>query len=117
MGGNVFGELRDALRQFAAESDWDQFHSPKNLAMALSVEAGELLERFQWLSEAESQSLSSVDRARVEHEMADVLLYLIRLADKLEVDLPAAAREKISINAAKYPVAKAKGKSKKYTEL
>lgn len=116
-GDDVFGELRDALRRFAAERDWDQFHSPKNLASALSVEAGELLERFQWLSEAESQSLSSADRARVEQEIADVLLYLIRLADKLDVDLAAAAREKMKMNAEKYPVEKAKGKNKKYTEL
>lgn len=117
MEANVLVELRDALRRFAAERDWDQFHSPKNLAIALSVEAGELLERFQWLSEAESQSLSPTERSRVEQEMADVLLYLIRLADRLKVDLAAAAREKMRINAEKYPVDKARGKSKKYTEL
>lgn len=117
MEANVLAELRDALRRFAAERDWDQFHSPKNLAIALSVEAGELLERFQWLSEAESQSLSPTERSRVEQEMADVLLYLIRLADRLDVDLAAVAREKMKINAEKYPVEKARGKSKKYTEL
>ena len=110
-------QLRNALRQFAAERDWDQFHSPKNLASALSVEAAELLERFQWLTEQESQCLSPMDRARVEQELADVLLYLIRLADKLDVDLAVAAREKMKINAEKYPVEKARGKSKKYTEL
>jgi dCTP diphosphatase len=110
-------ELRDALRRFAAERDWDQFHSPKNLAIALSVEAGELLERFQWLTEPESEFLSPVDRSHVEQEMADVLLYLIRLADRLDVNLAAAAREKMKINAEKYPVEKARGKSKKYTEL
>jgi dCTP diphosphatase len=114
---SVLDELRDALRRFAADRDWDQFHSAKNLAMAVSVEAGELLERFQWLSEPESQSLSSRDRSRVEEEMADVLLYLIRLADKLEVDLAAAAREKMRVNAEKYPIEKARGSSKKYTEL
>jgi len=114
---DVLRELRDALRRFAAERDWDQFHSPKNLAIALSVEAGELLERFQWLTEPESQSLSPADRARVEQELADVLLYLIRLADKLDVDLAEAAREKMKINVEKYPVEKARGKSKKYTEL
>ena len=114
---DVLRELRDALRRFAAERDWDQFHSPKNLAIALSVEAGELLERFQWLTEPESQRLSAAARARVEQELADVLLYLIRLADKLDVDLAAAAREKMKINAEKYPVEKARGKSKKYTEL
>lgn len=80
-------------------------------------EAGELLERFQWLTEAESNSLSSAERGHVEQEMADVLLYLIRLADKLGVDLRAAAREKMKINAEKYPIAKSKGKSKKYTDL
>ena len=114
---DVLRELRDALRAFAAERDWDQFHSPKNLAIALSVEAGELLERFQWLTEQESQRLSPADRVRVEQELADVLLYLIRLADKLDVDLAVAAREKMKINAEKYPVEKARGKSKKYTEL
>jgi NTP pyrophosphatase (non-canonical NTP hydrolase) len=117
MGCDALGELRDALRRFAAERDWEQFHSPKNLAIALSVEASELLERFQWLSDTESQSLSAIDRAPVEQEMADVLLYLIRLADKLDVDLAAAARQKMQINAEKYPVEKARGNRKKYTEL
>jgi|SRR6185437_8027602 len=116
-GVDVFGELRDALRRFAAERDWDQFHSPKNLAIALSVEASELLERFQWLTEEESQSLQTADRSRVEEEMADVLLYLIRLADKLDVDVAAAARKKMKMNAEKYPIEKAKGIRKKYTEL
>jgi dCTP diphosphatase len=117
METDVLGELRDALRRFAAERDWDQFHSPKNLAIALSVEAAELLERFQWISEAESRAFSAADRSRVEQEMADVLLYLVRLADRLDVDLVAAAREKMKINAEKYPVEKARGKSSKYTEL
>lgn len=116
-GGDVFGELRNALRRFAAERDWDQFHSPKNLAIALSVEASELLEQFQWLSDAESEALSLANQASVEQEMADVLLYLIRLADKLGVDLPTAARKKMNINAEKYPIEKARGSSKKYTEL
>jgi dCTP diphosphatase len=109
--------LRDKLRQFAAERDWDQFHSPKNLAMALSVEAAELLEHFQWLSDAESAALAPETRVKVREELADVLLYLIRLADKLDIDLATAAADKLSINAQKYPIQKARGSSKKYTEL
>jgi NTP pyrophosphatase (non-canonical NTP hydrolase) len=109
--------LRDRLRQFAAERDWDKFHSPKNLAIALSVEAAELLEHFQWLSESESAALSEVTGAKVREELADVLLYLIRLADKLSVDLSAAAFDKINRNAIKYPVEKSYGSRKKYTEF
>ncbi len=110
-------ELRGALQRFASERDWDQFHSPKNLAIALSVEAAELLEHFQWMPEAESKVLSPDQQAKVREEIADVLLYLIRLADKLNIDLLAAASDKIRVNAAKYPVDKARGSSKKYTEL
>jgi dCTP diphosphatase len=109
--------LRDAMRRFAAERDWDQFHSPKNLAAALSVEAAELLEHFQWLTEDASRSLPADARAQVAEEMADVLLYLVRLADKLDVDLAAAAVAKIERNALKYPVEKSRGSSRKYTEL
>ncbi len=109
--------LRDLLRQFAAERDWDQFHSPKNLAIALSVEAAELLEHFQWMPETESTALAGDLKARIQDEVADVLLYLIRLADKLEIDLLAAASDKIQLNAKKYPIEKARGSSKKYTEL
>jgi dCTP diphosphatase len=110
-------QLRDALRQFSAERDWDKFHSPKNLASALSVEAAELLERFQWLTEEESRNLPAPELAKVREEMADVLNYLVRLADKLDVNLIDAAREKIELNAAKYPVDKARGSAKKYSEL
>ena len=110
-------ELRDALRAFAAERDWDQFHSPRNLAAALAVEAAELLEPFQWLTDEQSRELSTEARAAVEQEMADVLLYLVRLADKLGVDLEQAARAKIALNAEKYPVEKARGSSRKYDEL
>ncbi len=110
-------KLRDQLRAFAAERDWDQFHSPKNLAAALSVEAAELLENFQWLTEAQSQQLTPESLENVRSEMADVLLYLIRLSDKLGVDLIAAAKAKIVLNATKYPVDKAHGSSKKYTEF
>jgi NTP pyrophosphatase (non-canonical NTP hydrolase) len=109
--------LRDALRAFAAERDWDQFHSPRNLAAALAVEAAELLEPFQWLTDEQSRALSTDARAAVEQEMADVLLYLVRLADKLDVDLEQAARAKIALNAEKYPVAKARGSSRKYDDL
>jgi dCTP diphosphatase len=110
-------KLRDALRQFADERDWEQFHLPKNLAAALSVEASELLEHFQWLSEDESKNLSAESRHAVSLEAADVLLYLVRLSDKLNIDLIAAANEKIQLNAKKYPVEKARGSSKKYDEL
>ena len=109
--------LRDQLRAFAAERDWDQFHSPKNLAAAITVEASELLEHFQWLTEAESQQLSPEALAAVRAEVADVLLYLIRISDKLGIDLIAAAKAKIVVNSEKYPVDKARGSSKKYTEL
>jgi NTP pyrophosphatase (non-canonical NTP hydrolase) len=109
--------LRDALREFAAQRDWDQFHSPKNLAMALCVEAAELLQNFQWLTDEQSTALSNEVAARVREEMADVLLYLVRLADKLDVNLLEAAESKIQSNALKYPIEKARGSSKKYTEL
>ena len=109
--------LRDALRQFAADRDWDQFHSPKNLAMALSVESAELLEIFQWLTEEESRNLSPEARAAAAEEIADVLLYLVRIADKLGVDPVAAAQRKMIKNEQKYPADKARGNNKKYTEL
>jgi dCTP diphosphatase len=109
--------LRNDLRQFSSDRDWDQFHSPKNLASALSVEAAELLEPFQWLTEEQSKSLSREKREAVRQEIADVLIYLIRLADKLDIDLLQAARDKIVENAAKYPVDKAKGSARKYTDI
>ena len=109
--------LRNQLRAFAAERDWDQFHSPKNLASALAVEAAELLEIFQWLTEAQSQKLPPKELAGVKEELADVLLYLIRLSDKLGIDLIAAAQAKIVLNAKKYPVEKSHGNNKKYTEF
>ena len=114
---NEIENLRNQLRTFAAERDWDQFHSPKNLASALAVEAAELLEKFQWLTEAESNQLPPETLAAVRAEVADVLLYLIRISDKLGIDLIAAANAKIVLNAKKYPVDKARGNSKKYTEL
>lgn len=109
--------LREQLRKFAAERDWDQFHSPKNLAMALSAEAGELLEIFQWLTEEQSRSLEPKARAKATEEIADILLYLVRLGDQLGIDPVAAARLKLIENDRKYPVDKARGNAKKYTEL
>lgn len=109
--------LTAALRQFADERDWGQFHSPKNLASALIVEAGELLEHFQWLSEEQSRELSSQRIEAVGAEMADVLLYLLRLADVLGVDLLAAARAKMVLNGQRYPVERARGSSRKHDEL
>ena len=114
---NELEKLRDQLRTFAAARDWDQFHSPKNLASALTVEVAELLEKFQWLTEAQSRQLPANLLEDVRSEVADVLLYLIRLSDKLGIDLIAAANAKIILNATKYPVEKAQGTSKKYTEL
>ena len=108
--------LRDTLRKFVAERDWDQFHSPKNLAMALSVEAAELMEHFQWLTEDESRRLPPDKFNAVRDEMADVLVYLVRLADKLDVDLLEAAAQKIEKNALKYPAAKVRGSMKKYSD-
>src|SRR5690606_10456297 len=108
--------LVERIREFAAERDWDGFHSPKNLSMALAAEAAELLELFQWLTEEQSRSLAPEKLARVRHELADVLIYLLRLADKLGVDLLDAAREKIELNATKYPAERVRGDSRKYDE-
>ncbi len=101
------------MRRFAGERDWEQFHSPKNLASALIVEAAELLEHFQWLTEDESRALPEATREAVAGEMADVLLYLLQLADKLGVDLVSAAQRKLVINELRYPAASAKGSAKK----
>jgi dCTP diphosphatase len=110
-------QLRDALRKFSAERDWDQFHSPKNLSMALSVETAELLEHFQWMSESESRALPEQQLAAVGAEMADVFIYLVRLADKLGIDLLGAAATKIELNAQRYPADEFRGSSRKYSEL
>ncbi|MDA8349103.1 MAG: nucleotide pyrophosphohydrolase [Pseudomonadota bacterium] len=108
-----------ALRQFAAEREWNQFHSPKNLVMALTGEVGELCEVFQWMSaEASCEAARDPGTATaVRHEIADVLLYVVRLADVLGVDLNAAAIEKLRLNSEKYPIHAARGSSTKYTEL
>jgi NTP pyrophosphatase (non-canonical NTP hydrolase) len=107
--------LRDMVRTFTLEREWGQFHTPKNLATALSVEAAELLEPFQWLATGDGPELTDKARAEVRLEMADVLAYLLLLADRLNVDLHEALAEKIAINAKKYPVDKARGRSDKYT--
>ena len=109
--------LIHALRAFASARDWEQFHTPNNLASALSVEAAELLEHFQWLTEAQSQSLSADKREQVAAEAADVFLYLLRLCDTLDIDLLAAAQRKLVVNGEKYPVDKSRGNAKKYSEL
>jgi dCTP diphosphatase len=109
--------LKLALREFAAEREWEQFHSPKNLAAAMTVEAAELLEHFQWLTEEQSKRLSPATLAEVAEELADVMLYLIQIADKLDVDLLAAATSKLEKNRARYPVDRSKGSSKKYNEI
>ena len=110
-------KLRDQMREFARLRDWDQFHSPKNLAMALSVEVAELVENFQWLTEEQSRRLDPKAHAAVRSEIADVLLYLVRLGDQLGIDPVAAAQRKLVENAQKYPVEKSRGNRKKYTEL
>jgi len=105
--------LRDRLRAFALARDWGQFHSPKNLACALSVEAAELLEHFQWMTEDQSRSPDATQREEIAHEAADVLLYLIQLTDQLGIDLLAAAQHKMTLNAVRYPVEAARGSSRK----
>ncbi len=101
--------LRRSLAQFAAARDWDQFHSPKNLAMALIAEAAELVEHFQWLTEEQSRTLAEERRRAVSMELADILIYLVRVADKLGVDLIASAEAKMVINEHRYPVHKVRG--------
>lgn len=116
MAETEFDQLKKRVRQFAAERDWDQFHSPKNLSMALIAEAAELIEHFQWLTEEQSNNLSSEKLTEIELELADVQIYLVRLADKLQLDLVAAVDRKLALNAKKYPADKVRGSSKKYTE-
>ena len=109
--------LVSLIRQFALERDWEQFNSPKNLACSLSIEAAEVLEHFQWLTDSQSRELPAAKVQAVALEAADVFLYLLNLADKLGIDLVAAAQQKLLINGQKYPVELARGSSKKYTEL
>jgi dCTP diphosphatase len=107
--------LQLRLREFADARDWEQFHSPKNLAMALAGETGELLEIFQWMSETQSSDLDDDDRARAAEEIADVQIYLLRLADVLGVSMPTAVADKIADNERKYPVGESKGNATKYS--
>lgn len=114
MADSLF-ELRTRINAFVTERDWAQFHTPKNLAMAMIVEAAELVEQFQWDTPDESQQLSAEKREAVSHELADTFVYLLRLAEVLEIDLIEAANEKIILNAKKYPADKARGSNAKYT--
>lgn len=114
---NDLEDLRKRLAEFAVKRDWDQFHNPKNLAMALAGEAGELLEHFQWLTFEQASHLPAETRAEVALECADVLLFLLRLCDKLGIDLVKAAHKKLILNAKKYPVKKSRGKATKYNKL
>jgi len=109
--------LRARLAEFAAARDWEQFHNPKNLAMALAGEAGEVLEHFQWLTFEQASDLPAETRAEVALECADVLLFLLRLCDKLDIDLAAAAEKKLALNAKKYPAEKSRGRATKYNKL
>jgi dCTP diphosphatase len=117
MAEDSLTNLRNALRQFALERDWEQFHTHKNLACAVVTEAAELLAHFRWSSEDIDVSLSETEREAISQEIADVLLFLVRLSDKLGIDPILAAKNKLKINADRYPVEKARGSSKKYTEL
>ncbi len=116
MADTDFDRVKKQVRQFVVERDWDQFHSPKNLSMALIVEAAELVEHFQWLTEEQSCSLSPEKLAEVELELADIQVYLISLAEKLKLDLVTAVEKKLVLNAKKYPAEQVRGSSKKYTE-
>ena len=110
-------ELRRTLARFVKSRDWEQFHSPKNLSMALAGEAGEILEIFQWLTQAESRALPKEKRAMLADEIGDVMIYLTMLADKFGIDPVTAAKRKTRKNMKKYPAAKTKGSRAKYTEL
>src|SRR5215207_8731191 len=116
LGGLSLEDLRTAIREFIAEREWEQFHSPKNLAMALSVEAAEIVEHFQWLTEEQSQNLSQEKLAEIREEIGDVMIYLTELADKLGIDPVEAAKAKVEINGKKYPAALVRGKASKYTD-
>jgi len=110
-------KLIEQIRNFNKERDWGQYHTPKNLSMALMIEAGELAEHFQWLTQDQSKTLNNETLEKVREEIGDVLIYLLNIADKLGIDPIAAAKEKILKNANKYPVNKSKGKRTKHTDL
>lgn len=108
--------LRQRVNSFVEARDWAQFHSPKNLAMAMIVEAGEVVEHFQWMTEVESRQLDAATREQVGHELADTFVYLLRIAEVCGIDLIEATNQKIDINAKKYPIEKVKGSNAKYTK-
>lgn len=116
MPENFISTLQLRLREFAQARDWEKFHSPKNLVMALTVEAAELQEIFQWLNESQAAALDAIQRERVAEEMADVLLYLCRLADVVKIDLQQAALAKLQRNAEKYPADAVRGSAAKYSD-
>jgi dCTP diphosphatase len=109
-------DLKDAIREFIEERDWEQFHSPKNLAMALSVEVSEVVEHFQWLTEGQSANLPPEKLASIREEIGDVMIYLTELSDRLGIDPVEAAKAKVTINGQKYPADLVRGKPTKYTE-
>ncbi len=115
--GDGIGELSAALARFARERDWEQFHTPKNLALGVTIEAAEVAEIFQWLTDEQARRLPPETVEHLADELADTLSYLVKLADVYEIDLLAAAKRKLQKNALKYPVEKAKGSAKKYRDL
>lgn len=117
MINNDLETLKHSMREFADTRDWNQFHSPKNLCMALAVEVSEITEHFQWLTEEQSRNLPQNKLDEIATELADSLLYLVRLADKLDIDLLTAAFDKIELNKQKYPVDQSRGNARKYTEF
>lgn len=116
MDQSSYDTLQQRLKKFAVDRNWEQFHSPKNIAMALSGEAGELIEHFQWLTEQQSYDLDEDKKQEVALEMADIFIYLFRLAERLDINLIDKVYEKIDINETRYPVDKVQGSSKKYNE-
>lgn len=116
MSEQLLDDLKRELREFAKARDWEQFHSPKNLSMALSVEAAELVEHFQWMTEEQSARLDPEKHSAVALEMADIFIFLLRLADRLGVNLVEATRQKVALNHQRYPEGKVRGSSKKYSE-
>jgi len=114
---NEFEKLSKKLQEFNKERDWEQFHSPKNIAMALSVEVSEIVELFQWMGKEESYDLKEEKFQRLKNEIGDVFLYLLLLASKYDIDLVEVGRAKLKRNEEKYPVEKSRGSAKKYNEL
>jgi dCTP diphosphatase len=110
-------DVRYKLRRFIEERDWDKFHSPKNLAISISLEAAEILEHYQWKTDEQSHDLSEEEKEELAREIADVFIYLLRLSERLQIDMCESAVNKIEENAKKYPVEKSRGRSTKYTKL